>query len=89
MNWILLLLLAVPVALLAVGVVLMVSGCRRSGGALVAVTSLAFAAFCAFGFLASFEPGIALAWRVGYAALGILSLAIAAGGVVMAVRKPG
>jgi hypothetical protein len=44
--------------------------------ALLACCSLLFAGFCAFGFLASFEPvPYAVAWRVGYAGLCVSSLA--------------
>lgn len=35
-----------------------------------------FAAFCVFGFSASFEPGVHTAWKVGYAVL--FSIACAA-----------
>jgi hypothetical protein len=51
--------------------------------ALVAV-SLLIAAFCAFGFLASFEPGPYLAFRIGYPVLGALCL----GAAVWLLRKP-
>jgi hypothetical protein len=37
---------------------------------LAALVLLAIALFCAFGFLASFEPGNGLIWKVGYGALG-------------------
>ena len=38
-----------------------------------ALALLAFAAFCAFGFLASFEPSASprRPWKVGYAVLGV------------------
>jgi len=36
---------------------------------LAALVLLAMALFCAFGFLASFEPGNGLIWKVGYGAL--------------------
>ena len=43
--------------------------------ALLALTCLALAAFCAFGFLATFEPvDGALAWRVGYGVVGSAAL---------------
>jgi hypothetical protein len=43
---------------------------------LLACFALLFAGFCGFGFLASFESvPHALAWKVGYAALGVASLA--------------
>jgi hypothetical protein len=34
-----------------------------------ALVLLAMALFCAFGFLASFEPGNGLIWKLGYGAL--------------------
>lgn len=34
----------------------------------LALGLLAVAAFCVFGILATFEPGTALGWRVGYGA---------------------
>ncbi len=37
--------------------------------------------FCGFGFLASFEPGVAIMWRVGYGVVGLA--AIAAGAVAI------
>jgi hypothetical protein len=37
---------------------------------LASVPLLAIAGFCVFGFLASFEPGNGLPWKVGYGALG-------------------
>ena len=44
-----------------------------------AVLALGFAAFCGFGFLASFEPSDSpnLPWQLGYAALGLGSLGTA------------
>jgi len=33
-----------------------------------------FAAFCSYGFLASFEPGTNYMWKVGYALLAVVSL---------------
>jgi hypothetical protein len=41
------------------------------------IVCMAVAAFCVFGFMATFEPGVAgaLAFRIGYAVLGIVSLA--------------
>ena len=38
---------------------------------------LAITAFCGFGFLASFEPGVSLLWKAGYLVAGISSLAAA------------
>jgi hypothetical protein len=35
---------------------------------------LLLAAFSVFGFLATFEPGVELAWRVGYLTLFVVSL---------------
>jgi hypothetical protein len=46
----------------------------------VGVVLLVFAAFCGYGFLASFEPmegGSALAWKIGYGVLGLGSLVLA------------
>lgn len=40
------------------------------GRILGALALLAVALFCVFGFLASFEPGNGLQWKIGYAALG-------------------
>jgi hypothetical protein len=34
---------------------------------------LLLAAFCVFGFLATFEPGPHLGWRIGYALTGLLA----------------
>ena len=54
---------------------------------------LAVAAFCLFGFLATFEPtdrpGQFLAFRVGYAVVDIACLAGAIGSVVIAFRRAG
>jgi len=36
---------------------------------LASLASLAVGAFSVFGFLASFEPGVSPAWKVGYAVL--------------------
>jgi hypothetical protein len=41
---------------------------------LATAASLGVAAFCAFGFLASFEPGVSPAWKVGYAVVFTLSI---------------
>lgn len=55
---------------------------------LLACITLLFAGFCAFGFLASFETvPHALGWRVGYASLGVASLA-ATGGLILAALRP-
>ena len=35
---------------------------------------LAMTGFCIYGFLATFEPGDFMVWRIGYAAVGTLSL---------------
>jgi hypothetical protein len=48
-----------------------------------ALVLLAFALFCGFGFLASFEPGNGWLWKVGYAAVGCGCLT----GVVMLLRR--
>jgi hypothetical protein len=39
-----------------------------------ALVLLAFALFCVFGFLASFEPGNGWQWKAGYGALGCACL---------------
>jgi hypothetical protein len=39
-----------------------------------ALVLLAFALFCGFGFLASFEPGNGWQWKAGYGALGCACL---------------
>jgi hypothetical protein len=44
---------------------------------------LLIAAFCAYGFLASFEPGPFLAFRIGYPVLGAVCL----GSAVWLLRK--
>ncbi len=45
---------------------------------LIVVGLCAFASFCAYGFVASFEPTKgALAWRVGYAVLCALTALLA------------
>lgn len=45
-----------------------------------AVLLLLVASFCIFGFLASFEPGDRhLAWRFGYAVVGLGALAVGLG----------
>lgn len=41
---------------------------------LLALPLLLFALFCCYGFLATFEPGDFLAWRIGYVIAFILSL---------------
>lgn len=41
---------------------------------LATVASLGVAAFCVFGFLASFEPGVSAAWKVGYAVVFVVAL---------------
>lgn len=45
------------------------------GRILGAMSLLAVALFCVFGFLASFEPGNGLPWKIGYGALGCGCLA--------------
>lgn len=55
---------------------------------LLACITLVFAGFCAFGFLASFETvPHALGWKVGYAALGVVSLVVS-GGLTLAALRP-
>jgi hypothetical protein len=43
---------------------------------------LALGLFCAFGFLASFEPGNGVQWRIGYGLLGCGCLAGATAGLL-------
>jgi hypothetical protein len=43
----------------------------------LAAVLLLVAAFCVFGFLASFEPGPYLVFRVGYPVLGVVCLGLA------------
>lgn len=46
---------------------------------IITLALLAFASFCAFGFLASFEPvANALWWRIGYGILAVASIACGA-----------
>ena len=56
---------------------------------LFAAMLLMMAAFCCFGFLASFEPtDNALVFRIAYAIIGIISLAGFAGLARKAMRPP-
>lgn len=56
---------------------------------LLACFTLLFSGFCGFGFLASFEPvPHALAWKVGYAAVGVVSLVVSGGLTLAALRGP-
>jgi len=49
---------------------------------------LAIAAFCAFGFMASFEPTAnALAFRIGYAVVGVACLVSVVLLIVSAMRR--
>jgi hypothetical protein len=41
---------------------------------LATLASLAIAAFCVFGFLASFEPGVGPVWKIGYAVVFVVAL---------------
>ncbi len=45
---------------------------------LATCSSLAVAAFCVFGFLASFEPGVGPAWKAGYAVVFTIAILSAA-----------
>ena len=65
------------------------SATRLVAGAVFSLWLLAFAAFCAFGFMASFEPPIAehRPWQIGYAIAGRLALAGAALAGRRAFRK--
>ncbi len=60
------------------------SATRKLGSAIFCLWLLAFAAFCAFGFAASFEPPVVQRrpWRIGYAIAGFLAL----GGAALAGR---
>jgi hypothetical protein len=42
---------------------------------LIIIVLLPILAFCVFGFLATFEPGSDLRWRIGYAIGGFICLA--------------
>jgi len=57
------------------------SGPRRTLGAvarwLLVVALLVVALACGFGLLASGEPGVHVAWRIGYAAGALLAFAAA------------
>jgi len=44
---------------------------------LISVACLFVAAFSFFGFLASFEPGVTIGWKIGYSIMGIVSLGVA------------
>ena len=58
-------------------------------GAIFCLWLLAFAAFCAFGFLASFEPPIGAhrPWQIGYAITGLGALVGTALTLRHAIRK--
>ena len=76
------------------------SGCPTGGAALrgtyfrrmdvkpvrvvMAVVLLLLAAFCGYGFLASFEPGAGLAFRIDYPVVGVVSILAAA---ILLLRK--
>jgi len=54
-----------------------------------ALLSLPIAVFCVFGFCLSFEPGVGLGWKIGYAVLFALFVAAAAIQSTRAIaRKP-
>ncbi len=57
--------------------------------AIAAVALLAIAAFCGFGFLASFEYAGITGWKIGYGTATTLAVAGAALCVWRAARKPG
>lgn len=42
---------------------------------LISVMCMPVAAFSVFGFLASFEPGVAIGWKIGYATLFVVLVA--------------
>jgi hypothetical protein len=48
---------------------------RRAVRLVLTMPLLALAVFCAYGFLASFEPGPWLVFRIGYPLLGLACLA--------------
>ena len=56
----------------------------RVFSAIIAVVLILLAGFCVFGFLASFEPGPNLVFRIGYPVLGI---AAASAGFWLLLRK--
>ncbi len=47
---------------------------RRASRLVLTVPLLALAVFCAYGFLASFEPGPWLVFHIGYPLLGLACL---------------
>ena len=49
---------------------------------------LALSAFCGFGFLASFEPGISFVWAAGYAACGLSAFATSVWLLLSGKRTP-
>ncbi len=51
---------------------------------LISAISISVAAFCVFGFLASFEPGVSVSWKIGYAILFGVGLLLA----LQALRSP-
>ena len=55
---------------------------------LISAVCLPVAAFSVFGFLASFEPGITIGWKIGYTILGVGSLGAAVLPWVLG-REPG
>ena len=65
------------------------SATRIVAGVACSLWLLAFAAFCAFGFMASFEPPLAehRPWQIGYAIAGVLALTAAALAGRRAFRK--
>jgi len=40
----------------------------------LAVALLLLAGFCVFGFMASFEPGVDLVWKIAYPTVGVVSV---------------
>jgi len=52
---------------------------------ITAAPLLFLAAFCVYGFLASFEPGPYLAFRIGYPVVGVAAAAL---GIWLLFRKP-
>ena len=57
---------------------------RKVSGAILCLWLLAFAGFCTFGFLASFEPPVDVhrPWQIGYAIAGVGALA----GILLTLR---
>lgn len=73
------------VLLLFIPIVLLLSRQGAFARIVGAIGLLGFSLFCAFGFLASFEPSATsnLPWKLGYAALGLFCL----GGACLLLKR--